>query len=306
MKAIVCTKYGSPEVLKIKEIPKPVPKANEVMIKIFATAVNSGDVRVRALATTGILKIIMRFVLGFFKPRKAVLGTAFSGIVEEVGAKATYYKKGDKVFGATGFKFGTYAEYLIITNKTIATKMPANADFEQAAALPFGGQTAISFLHKAKIKEKQNMAILIYGATGAVGAAAIQIAKYYKANVTAVCSSAGKAFAQKLQANDIILYDKEDFTKTQKKFDIVFDAVGKTSKKQCGNLLAKDGIFVTVGGLDVAAERKEQLELIRQLYERGQYSATIDKIFSFNDMVNAHKYVDTGRKKGNVVVKIVE
>jgi NADPH:quinone reductase-like Zn-dependent oxidoreductase len=161
-------------------------------------------------------------------------------------------------------------------------------------------------LEKAKIAEKANPKVLIYGATGSVGTAAIQIAKHYNAQVTAVCSESGQNLVKELGVDDIILYDKEDFTKRSETFDIVFDAVGKTTKKQCATLLNKNGRFVTVNSLDVAAERKEQLELLRTLFEAGKYNATIDKIFSMSEIIEAHRYVDTGRKKGNVVIKIAE
>lgn len=306
MKAVICTKYGPPEVLHIKMVQKPVPKDDELLVKIIASAVNSGDVRVRGLLVGGFLKIVMRFVLGFFKPRKPILGTVFSGIVEQIGKSVKSYKIGDEVFGITGFKFSTYAEYIAVSDKSIVTKKPANATFEEAAAIPFGGQTAIYFLKKAKIPEKSNLKILIYGATGSVGTASIQIAKYYGARVTAVCSENGKDLATELKADKIILYNKVDFTKSPEKFDIFFDAVGKTSKKQCAHLLKKGGKYLTVGGLEVAAERIEQLELLRELFEKGKYNATIDRTYSIDEIIDAHKYVDTGRKKGNVVLKISE
>lgn len=306
MKAVICTKYGPPEVLRIDRIQKPVPKDNEMLVKVMASSVNSGDVRVRALAVEGFLKIVMRFALGFFKPRKPILGTVFSGIVEQVGKNKKDFKIGDEVFGITGFKFGTYAEYITLSDKSIVTKKPSNATFEEAAAIPFGGQTAIYFLGKAKISEKTNPKILIYGATGSVGTAAIQIAKNYNAEVTVVCSEKGQDLVKELGADNIILYNKEDFTKSLEKFDIVFDAVGKTSKKQCVHLINKGGYYMTVGGFEVAAERKEQLELLRELFEKGKYKATIDRTYSIDEIIDAHRYVDTGRKKGNVVLKVAE
>ncbi len=161
-------------------------------------------------------------------------------------------------------------------------------------------------MEKAKIAQNPNPKILIYGATGSVGTAAIQIAKYYNAEVTAVCSENGKDLVAELGADKIILYTKEDFTKTTEVFDIIFDAVGKTSKKQCAHLLKKVGTYVTVGGLDVAAERKEQLELLRELFEKGKYNATVDRTYSIDEIIDAHRYVDTGKKKGNVVLKIAQ
>ena len=307
MKAIICTKYGAPEeVLKIVDVEKPLPKDNEVLIKIMASTVNSADVRVRGLAVKGFLKIVMRFVLGFNKPRKPILGVVFSGVVEQIGKNIKDFKAGDEVFGLTGFKFGAHAEYITLSDKSIIAPKPINATFEEAAAILFGGQSAVYFLEKAKITEKTNPKILIYGATGSVGTAVIQIAKYYNAQITTVCSERGQNLVKELGVNDVILYDKEDFTKRQEKFDIVFDAVVKTTKKQCTPLLNEKGRYVTVEGLDVAAERKEQLEFLRKLFEAGKYQAIIDKIYSIDEVVEAHRYVDTGKKKGNVVLKIAE
>ncbi|OWY22865.1 NAD(P)-dependent alcohol dehydrogenase [Sphingobacteriales bacterium UPWRP_1] len=304
MKAVICTKYGPPEVLILTQVEKPVPKDNEILVAIKATAVNSGDVRVRALAVEGFLKIVMRFVLGFTKPRKPILGTVFSGIVAQVGSKVQNFSAGDEVYGITGFRFGTYAEYIAVAEKSVITHKPANATFEEAAAILFGGQTAIYFLQKAKIAERVNPSVLIYGATGAVGTAAVQLAKYYHARVTAVCSSNGQDLANKLGADKVILYDKEDLSQIPEKFDIFFDAVGKAPQKQALNMLNKGGSYQTVGGLDVADDKIEQLQLLRTLFEQGSYQATIDRVFTLDEIVEAHRYVDTGRKKGNVVVKI--
>jgi len=306
MKAVICTKYGPPDVLRIEVVEKPVPKDNEILIKIIASAVNSGDVRVRGLVVEGFMKIVMRLVLGFSKPRKPILGTVFSGIVEQLGKSVNNFKISDEVYGITGFKFGTYAEYIAVSDKSVVVKKPFNATFEEAAAICFGGHTAVYFLQKAKIAEKSNPKILIYGATGSVGAAAIQIAKYYNAEVTAVCSENGKELVKELGANHIILYTNEDFTKISEKFDIIFDAVGKISKKQCLHLLNNEGIFKSVEGFEVAAGRIEQLELLRELFEKGKYNATIDRTYSIDGIIDAHRYVDTGRKKGNVVLKVAE
>lgn len=306
MKAVICTKYGPPEVLQIQDIPKPIPNDNQILVKIVATAVNSGDVRVRALDVKGFMKTVMRFVLGFSKPRKPILGTVFSGIVEQVGKNVSNFKIGDEVYGITGFKFGTYAAYIAVSDKSVVVKKPSNATFEEAAAICFGGQTAYYFLEKAKISKQANLKVLVYGATGAVGTAAIQIAKYHNAEVTAVCSEQGKELVQGLGADKIILYNKEDYTKTAEKYAIIFDAVGKITKKQCEHLLNHGGIFKSVEGLDMASEEIIQLEFLRELFEKGKYKATIDKTYSIDEIIAAHRYVDTGRKKGNVVIKIGE
>lgn len=305
MKAVICTKYGPPEVLQIQEVAKPVPNDRQILVKTVATAVNSGDVRVRSLDVSGFMKVIMRLALGMSKPRKPILGTVFSGVVEAVGDNVSKFNVGDNVFGMTGFQFGTYAEYITVNQNGNVIAMPKNATFEEAAAIIFGGQTAIYFLEKAKIAEKVTPKILIAGATGSVGIAAIQLARHYKAEITAVCSSEGRKLVSELGVNNVVLYDQEDFTKQTQKFDIVFDAVGKFNRKQCESLLNKSGVYTSVSS-GYASETKQQLQLIKELFEKGELKAVIDKIFQMDEVVVAHRYVGTGRKKGNVVLKISE
>ena len=304
MKAVICTKYGSPEVLQIQEVEKPIPKNNQILIKIVATAVNSGDVRVRSLDVNGFLKVIMRLVLGISKPRKPILGTVFSGVVETVGDIVSKFKVGDKVFGMTGFNFGTYAEYIAINQDSNVLEMPHNATFDDAVSLIFGGQTAIYFLEKAKIVEMSNPKILIIGATGSVGTGAIQIARHHNADITVVCSSEGFELVKSLGVYNVILYDKVDFTKQTNKFDIIFDAVGKTNKQECKHLLSEKGEYKSVNGSGYASETLQQLQLLKKLFEKGKFKAVIDKVFPMDKIVEAHRYVDTGRKKGNVVLRI--
>lgn len=306
MKAAVCTQYGSPEVLQIQEVDKPACKNNETLVKIMATSVNSGDVKVRGLAVSGFLKLIMRFALGFFKPRKSILGTVYAGIVEEIGKNTNRFKVGDKVFGMTGFKFGTYAEYISIKENSVVAIMPINASFEEAVALPFGWHTAIYFFEKSGIKTYKNPVILVYGSTGSVGIAAVQLAQYFDADLTVVCSSAGKNLMESLNVKNVIFYDYQDFTKSNKKFDLIFDAAGKITKPECKNLLSPGGRFVTVGGMDMATEKVTHLQLIKELFERGECTAVIDKKYPFREIIAANRYVDSGRKKGNVVVVINE
>jgi len=303
MKAVICTKYGGPEVLQIQEVSTPIPKHSQILVKIVATAVNSGDVRIRSLDVKGFLKVIMRLVLGISKPRNPILGTVFSGVVEAVGDKVSQFKIGDKVFGMTGFKSGTYAEYIAVNQNGNVIEMPENATYEEAAAIIFGGQTAIYFLDKAKISEIRNAKILIIGATGSVGAAAIQVAKYHKADITAVCSSEGQRLVNELGVKNVILYDREDFTTKTEKFDIIFDTVGKSNKKQCNNLLNENGIYKSVRS-GYASETIHQLKLLKELLEKGAFNAVIDKTFPIEEIVEAHRYVDRGRKKGNVVIRI--
>ena len=304
MKAIICTKYGSPEVLEIHEVEKPSPRENELLIRVIATAVNSGDVRVRGLVVEGFMKLVMQVVLGFSKPKKPILGTVFSGIIESIGKNVVSFKSGDRVFGMTGFQFGTYAEYLTIGEKSAVTSMPQNASFEEAVSLIFGGQTALYFLEKAKIHRRKNPKVLVIGSTGAVGTSAVQIANSYGALVSAVCSSRGETLMKELGITNLFLYDKEDFMQTNQRYDIIFDAVGKCDKKKIKTLLNTGGIFKSVEGLDVASETKEQLVFLKNLYEAGKLKAVIDKTYSFEEVVEAHRYVDSGRKKGNVILKI--
>lgn len=304
MKAAICTGYGAPDLLKIEMLDKPVPAANELLIKIMASSLNSGDVRVRGLDTGPFIRLMMRFIFGFSKPRKGILGTVYAGIVEQKGTGVTGVNVGDEVYGLTGFGFGAHAEYLVVKENGIFCKKPSNASFEEAAAIAFGGQTAIYFLEKTKLAQGTHRKILIYGASGSVGTSAVQLTRYYAAEVTAVCSTNGKAFMNSLGIENVILYDKEDITKQQQKYDVIFDAVGKLTKKECKHMLNPDGVFLTVGGLDYAKEKKEQLEFLRKVFEEGKYKATIDRVYSLDDIIEAHRYVDTGRKKGNVVLKM--
>lgn len=290
--------------MRITEIDKPQPKDNEVLVKIMATAVNSGDVRVRSLAVGGFLRIIMRFVLGFTRPRKPVLGNVLSGVVEAVGKNVHAFKVGDAVFASTGFKFGAYADYITLPEDGTLAHKPANASFEEAAAILFGGMTALYFLQKAGIASRPGQQVLVYGAAGSVGTAAIQIAKHYKATVTAVCSEQGLALAKALGSDEIIVYNQQDFTQSGKTFDIVFDAVGKTKKSACKKIIEKGGKYVTVGGLDVAKETKEQLLQLKELFEQGAFKACIERTYPFTEIVAAHRHVDSGKKKGNVVVQV--
>jgi NADPH:quinone reductase-like Zn-dependent oxidoreductase len=303
MKAVICTQYGSPEVLKIQEVPIPDVKKNQILVRIVASAVNSGDIKVRGLTGKGIQKLIMRMVLGFSKPRRSILGTVFSGVVEAVGEKVSRFKVGDKVFGMTGLSFGTYAEYISVYENGNVMHMPAKATHEEAAAIVFGGQTAIYFLEKMGITEISYGKILIIGATGSVGIAAIQLAKFYGADITAVCSSKGEELVASLGITKIILYDREDFTTGTEKFDIIFDAVGVSNKKECKHLLKAKGVYKNVLSV-YASETVYQLTLLKTLFETGAMKAVIDKTFPLEKIAEAHQYVETGRKKGNVILRI--
>lgn len=304
MKAAVTTQYGAPEVIQIQDVPKPSINARELLVKVKAAAVNSGDVRIRALNGGNVPPFVMRLIFGWKKPKSGIQGLMFSGIVEEVGDQVTDFKKGDEVFGSTGMKMGAFAEYVKLKGSDVLVHKPKNASFEEAAALPFGGMTAIHFLHKAGIQVVQKPNVLIYGATGAVGVSAIEVAKYYGAKVTAVCSERGEELVKSLGADHIVLYTQEDYRQINAQFDIVFDAVGKTKKKDVKAILKPNGKYFTVGGMDVASETREQVKLLKSLFEKGQLHANIDKSYSLDDIVDAHTYVDSERKKGNVVLRI--
>jgi NADPH:quinone reductase-like Zn-dependent oxidoreductase len=303
MKAAICTRYGSPEVIVIQDLPKPFPSKHQILVKVIATAVNSGDVRTRSLDVKGVFKFLMRIILGWSKPRKPILGTVFAGIVENVGSNVSKFKTGEKVFGMTGFQFGTHAEYIVVSEKSHVLSMPKNAGFEEAAAIIFGGQTALYYLDKARVREKTNPKILILGATGSVGTSAIQIAKYYNAQITALCSSQGFNLVKKLGVDNIIQYDKEGLVGHTEKYDVIFDAVGKYTKKQCKHFLNKNGIFTGVS-IGYASEKLHQLQRIKDLFEKEQLKAVIDKFYYLDEITQAHQYVDMGRKKGNVVIKV--
>lgn len=305
MKAVICKEYGNPDVLEIKDIPKPIPNNDQVLVKIMATAVNSGDVRVRGLKVKGFMKFVMQLVLGFHKPRKQILGTVFSGIIENVGKNVTKFNIGDSVFGMTGFKFGTYAEYIAVNQDSNVLAMPKNASYEEAVAIVFGGQTAFYFLDKARITKMDNPKILIIGASGSVGAAAIQIAKYFNADVTAICSTRGHNFVTELGVDKVFLYDLKNEFKITERFDIIFDAFGKSSKKYYTEFLNDGGYYKSVS-IGYASESIEQLKFLKYLFEKGDLKASIDKIFSLNEIIDAHRYVDTFRKKGNVVIRVAE
>ena len=302
MKAIICTKYGSPDVLQLQEVEKPIPKNNEVLIKIFATAVTASDCIVRGFKVPITFWIPMALAVGFPKPRQPILGMVLAGEVESVGKDVKSFTKGDRVFGFDRFVFGTYAEYKCIPEKGMLARKPTNVNYEEAAAVPYGGLLALYYLKKGNIQSGQK--ILVYGASGAVGTSAVQLAKYFGAEVTGVCSTTNLELVKSLGADKVIDYTEEDFTNRGEHYDFIFNAVGKRKVKlQCKKALTPNGIHVTV---DDGSPRIhiEDLILLKELVETGKIKPVIDRGYPLVQTSEAHRYVERGHKKGNVVITV--
>lgn len=301
MKAIVYTEYGSPEVLKIKEVEKPTPNENEVLIKIHATSVTQGDWKMRKATP-----FMARLYNGLLKPKRVnILGFELSGIVKEIGSQVKKYKIGDEVFAFTGFGFGAYAEYICLPEagnhkKGIVSFTPDNMSFEEAATVPGGCLTALSHINKANLKKGDK--VLINGASGSVGTFAIQLAKDLGANVTAVCSESNFELVSSLGADCTLDYKKINFTEVNEKYDFVFDVVNNSSKKACRNILKDNGLYESVTASTTI--HADILDNIKTLIEKNIIKTVIDQRYSINEIADAHEYVEKGHKKGNVVIKI--
>lgn len=317
MKAVVYTKYGSPDVLQFKEVEKPAPKSNEVLIKIRATSVNRTDCGFRKPEY-----LIVRFVGGLFKPKKTILGSELSGEVEVIGKDVKTFKVGDPVFGLNTSNFGAHAEYICIPeDQSIATK-PANMSFNEAAAVCDGAFLALSYIRKIDFTNAPS--ILINGASGSIGSACVQLAKHFGARITAVCNTKDFELLKSLGADEVIDYTKEDFTATDKRYDVVIDAVGKSSYFRCRRILKPKGIYFSTelgylsqnvflalltplfGGkkvlFPIPKDSKGDVVFIKELMESGKYKAVIDRIYPFEQIIEATRYVETAQKVGNVVI----
>lgn len=301
MKAIICTKYGPPNVLQLQNVEKPKPKKNEVLVKIHATSVSTGDCRIRGFNSPLLFWIPMRIILGFRKPRKPILGVELSGEIEDIGTDVTQFKKGDQVFALAELNLGGYAEYTCVHESGLIALKPTNVTYEEAAVIPFGGTSALHFLRKGQIKKGQR--VLIYGASGSVGTAAVQLAKYFGATVTAICSSSNLDLVTALGADNVIDYMKEDFTKRGEHYDIIFDAVGKYKKSLCTDALMPNGKYVSVNGM-MAKVSKEDMNLLKQLAETEKLKPVIDRTYRLEEIAEAHIYVEKGHKKGNVSITL--
>lgn len=322
MKAVVYEQYGPPEVLQLKEVAKPVPKDNEVLIKIHATTVTSGDWRVRSLDVPAGFGLLSRLFLGITGPRQQILGTELAGTLESVGRDVSKFKTGEAVFAFSGVRMGCYAEYKCMPADGAVALKPAKLGWEEAAALSFGGATALDFFRRGKLQRGDK--VLINGASGGVGTAAVQLARHFGAEVTGVCSTANVELVRSLGATHVIDYTVQDFTQNGETYDVIVDTAGTAPFARCKASLKENGrLLLVLAGLPAmlaipwaaltsrkkiiagpAGERAEDLRLLAQLAEAGEFKPVIDRTYRFEQMVEAHRYVDTGRKRGNVVIQL--
>ena len=320
MKAAVYTKYGPPEVIKLADVAKPKPKDNEVLIKVFASTVNRTDSGFRSAEY-----FVSRLFSGLFRPKHQILGCEFAGVIEEIGANVTTFNIGDQVFGFNDNSFGGHAEYMTVKESDALALIPNNIDFYKAAPIAEGAHYALSNIRAAKVEKGQN--VLVYGATGAIGSAAVQLLKHFGAHVTAVGNTKNMELVKSLGADVVIDYQTQDFTQTETRFHFIFDAVGKSSFRQCKPLLTEKGVYISTelgknseniflalttplsGGkrvlFPIPSITKEDVVFLKKLVESGEFSPVIDRYYTLDQIVEAYKYVETGQKTGNVVLKVV-
>ncbi|MCM3675165.1 NAD(P)-dependent alcohol dehydrogenase [Peribacillus simplex] len=320
MKAIVYTRYGPPDVLQLKDVEKPAPKENEILVKVKATTVTMGDIRSRSFTVPLSVWLPARIIMGLRRPKKSILGLELSGEVESVGKDVKLFKAGDQVFAASQMGYGAYAEYKCLHEDGPVSIKPDNLSFEEAAAIPIGARTALFYLRKANIQSGEK--VLVYGASGSVGSYAVQIAKYFGAKVTGVCSTANVELVKSLGADKVIDYTSEDFSRDGGTYDVIFEAVNKSLFSACMKSLKKDGTYlnvtVPVPGVRMlwtklttskklilsqnSPETPEALNFLKELVEAGELKVVIDRYYAFEEIVQAHRYVEKGHKKGNVVM----
>ena len=322
MKAMIYRRYGPPEVLEMTELVKPVPAKDELLIRICATTVSSADWRVRSLEMPYGFGLLGRAALGIRRPRQPILGTELAGEIEAVGSEVTTFKPGDKVFAFPGSRMGCYVEYRCIAADGPVALKPSNLSYEQAAALSFGGSTMLDFFRRGSLRSGER--VLVNGASGAVGTAAVQLAKYFGAHVTGVCGEANLKLVQSIGADQVIDYTKDDFSRSGQTYDVIVDAAGTAPLSRSGRALTSDGrlLLVLAGLVDMikapfagitdtrkviagpVAQRPEYIHQLRQIAAAGEFVPVIDRCYPFEEIQTAHRYVDTGRKRGNVVIRI--